>query len=67
MAIVKKDNKKIEICGSGTLINVDGSSFSVEDEKTGVQTLNLSDLMQFIGKEIKFAISNTEQSVEFLD
>ena len=33
MAIVKKDNKKIEISGSGTLINIDESSFSVEDEK----------------------------------
>lgn len=60
MAVNVKRSNTTEISASGVLVAVDDFSIKVEDEKTGVQELEIDLLKEFIGKEIRLKISNKE-------
>lgn len=62
MAVTIKKNNITEISASGTLVGIDDFSIKVEDEKTGLQELEIDLLKEFIGKEIRLKISNKEDA-----
>ena len=61
MVTVKKNNVT-EISASGFLLSYDDFSIKLEDEKTGIQELDLNLLEEFLGKEIRIKISNKEEA-----
>lgn len=62
MAVTIKKNNITEISASGILVGIDDFSIKVEDEKTGLQELEIDLLKEFLGKEIRLKISNKENA-----
>ena len=56
----KNQNK---ITASGTLLDIKGNILVFDDPKEGEFRLSLELLQQFIGKDIKIDITNTEESL----
>jgi small nuclear ribonucleoprotein (snRNP)-like protein len=62
VAVTIKKNNITEISASGILVGIDDFSIKVEDEKTGLQELEIDLLKEFLGKEIRLKISNKENA-----
>lgn len=61
MAIIVKEGTFKNVTATGILKELKGSIITVEDEKTGVKSLNLADaLLGLFNKKVSIKISNTE-------
>jgi len=61
MAVTIKKSNITEICATGILKKIESGVIFVEDEKNGIQELDINTLDDLIDKEIIFKIRNREE------
>jgi len=66
MAVTIKKSNITEICATGILKGIKEGVITVEDEKNGIQQLDINTLDDLIDKEIIFKIRNREEHKEDL-
>jgi hypothetical protein len=67
MAVTIKKSKITEVCATGVLVEINNGVISVDDEKNGIQKLDINTLDEMIGKEIILKIRNREDSKSNLE
>ena len=64
MAVVIKNSNVTDVTASGIWVNIEENIIEVEDDKTGIQQLDLADIFRLLkGKEIKLKITTKESAV----
>jgi hypothetical protein len=65
MAVIIKNSNITDITATGYLVSIENNVISVEDDKTGLQELDLNDVLGlFKDKEIKLKITNKECAIK---
>ena len=58
MAIKIVESEVLDITAKGKLRSIDADGLTVEDEKTGIRTLDWAKFQHLVGQEINFKLTN---------